>query len=136
MTASNTWVRLALAGALLLWCMLAAVSSLLTSLARNRDPMGELDAEFRPFALELPPTGEVGYLEAYDGATEEEETAVRMHYAAQYALVPRVVLGRVGPEFLIVARGMAQPEGDPRLDGYFRVASFPSGHRLFRKLIP
>ena len=98
--------------------------------------MGGLEAEFRPFAVELPPTGEVGYLEAYDGATGNEEDAVRMHYAAQYALVPRVVVGHVGPEFLIVVSGMAQPEGDLRLDGYSRVATFPSGHRLFRKLIP
>lgn len=95
--------------------------------------MGGLEAEFGLFARELPPTGEIGYLEAYDGGSEE---AVRVHYAAQYALVPRVVIGRVGPEFLIVARGTAGPDGDPRLDGYFRVATFPSGHRLFRKLVP
>jgi len=122
-----------LAGPLLAWCLLAAVSSLQTSLARNRDPMGELEAEFRPFALELPATGEVGYLEHYGDATDD---TVRMHYAAQYALVPRVVVGRVGPEFLIVARGTARPQGEPRLDGYFRVAAFPSGHRLFRRLVP
>ena len=97
--------------------------------------MGELEAEFRPFALELPPTGEIGYLEPYGGAPVTEEDALRMHYAAQYALVPRVIAGHIGPEFLIVARGMARPEGDPRLDGYFRVASFPGGHRLFRRLI-
>ena len=94
--------------------------------------MGELEAEFRPFALELPPTGEIGYLEPYDGTTDD---ALRLHYAAQYALVPRVIAGHIGPEFLIVARGMAKPAGDPRLDGYFRVASFPGGHRLFRQLI-
>ena len=136
MTGSHNWIRWVLAGALLGWCLLASVSSLLASLARGLDPMGELEAEFRPFALELPPTGEVGYLEPYNGETGQEGDAVRMHYAAQYALVPRVVLGRIGPEFLIVARGTARPEGDPRLDGYFPVASFPSGHRLFRRLIP
>ena len=136
MTGSHNWIRWVPAGALLAWCLLASVSSLLTSLARSQDPMGELEAEFLPFALELPPTGEVGYLEPYNGETGEEGDAVRMHYAAQYALVPRVVVGRIGPEFLIVARGTARPEGDPRLDGYFRVASFPGGHRLFRRLIP
>ena len=129
----NTWIRRVLTGALLVWCLLASASSLRTSLARNPDPMGELEAEFRPLAFELPATGEVGYLEQYGGATDD---AVRMYYAAQYALVPRVVVGRIGPEFLIVARGMARPEGEPRLDGYFRIAAFPGGHRLFRKLIP
>lgn len=133
MTARNSWIRWALAGALLAWCVLAATSSLLTSFARSPDSMGELEAEFRPFALELPPTGVIGYLGAYGGPTDD---SVRMHYAAQYALVPHVVLDRSGLEFLIVARGMARPDGDPRLDGYYRVASFPSGHRLFRRLIP
>ena len=122
-----------LGGALLAWCLVAAVSALLSSIARSPDPMSRLQAEFQVFAWELPATGEVGYLEPH-GASNED--AVRMHYAAQYALAPRVVVGRVGPEFLIVARGMALPEGDERLAGYYPVATFPSGHRLFRRLVP
>ena len=133
MTGSSIRIRWVLAGALLVWCVLTATSILMTSLGRGRDSMGDLEAEFRPFAFELPATGEIGYLEPYDGQTD---LAIRMHYAAQYALVPRVVIGRVGPEFLIVARGMAQPEGDPRLDGYYQIARFPTGHRLFRRLLP
>jgi hypothetical protein len=56
-----------------------------------------------------------------------------MHYAAQFALTPRVVVARTGPEFLIVARDTARPNGDPRLDGYHLAASLPNGHRLFRR---
>ena len=95
--------------------------------------MAVLEAEFLPFVVELPPRGEIGFLEPYDSSNDD---TVRMHYAAQYALAPRVVVGRIGPEFLIVARGMANPDGDPRLMGYHLAASFPSGHRLFRRLVP
>lgn len=103
------------------------------SLARTPDPMGTLEAEFLPFVWELPASGEVGYLEPYQPTTPDDE---RMYYAAQYALVPRIVLGRVGSEFLIVARGKERPGGDPRLDGYYPVAKFASGHRLYRRLVP
>jgi hypothetical protein len=123
--------RIAGSGLLFAWCFFAAGSALQRSLARAPDPMATLEAEFLPFVVELPATGEIGYLEPYSGSTEE---TVRMHYAAQYALTPRVVSARTGPEFLIVARGMARPDGDPRLDGYDLAASFPSGHRLFRRV--
>lgn len=118
-------------GLLFGWCLFAAGSALQRSMARSPDPMATLEAGFLPFVVELPATGEVGYLEPYSGSTEE---TVRMHYAAQYALTPRVVSARTGPEFLIVARGMARPDGDPRLEGYHLAASFPAGHRLFRRL--
>jgi hypothetical protein len=82
----------------------------------------------------LPPAGDVGYLDRYENAGDE--TVVRARYAAQYALAPRVLLPRVGAEFLIVADDTARPGGDPRLDGYFLVAATPAGHRLFRRLAP
>ena len=126
----RVWVRV-LCGALLAWCLFAAVSALRLSLNRPADPMAVLEAEFKPFAFELPPFATVGYLEQRDGG----EYAVRMHYAAQYALAPRVVVGRVGPEFMIVARGTAQPD-DPRLEGFYPVARLANGHRLFRRLVP
>ncbi len=121
----------AIGGALLLWSLAVAASGLQATLALGRDPMAQLDAEFRVFAPYLPPVGVIGYLEGYvDGGSPE---AVRMHYAAQYSLAPRVVVGRIEGEFLIVARGAARPDGDPRLDGFHLVAEFPGGHRLFRR---
>jgi hypothetical protein len=118
----------------LAWCLLAATSALRDGLARDQDPMTALEAEFVALVFDLPSSGVIGYLERYEGAGSDD--AVRMHYAAQYALVPRVVVKRVGPEFLIVARGMARPGGDPRLDGYFPVATFPGDHRVYRRLVP
>ena len=130
----RNWWRRALGGALLVWCFLAATSALRDGVARDPDPIAGLEAEFRALVFDLPARGTIGYLEAYvEGGTD---AAVRMHYAAQYALAPRVIVGRVGPEFLIVARGTERPGGDPRLDGYHLVASFPSGHRVYRRLVP
>ncbi len=128
------WWRRALGGALLAWCFLAATSSLRDALTSGPDPIAGLDGEFRALVFDLPARGVIGYLEQYDGAGTD--AAVRMYYAAQYALVPRVVVGRVGSEFLIVARGTARPGGDPRLDGYYHVATFPNEHRVYRRLVP
>jgi hypothetical protein len=122
--------RTVLSGVLLAWCVLATGRVFQLTLAKPADPMSELESEFRPMAAYLPPFGEVGYLEAYDGPTEE---AVRMHYAAQYALVPRLIVGRAGAEFLIVARGTARGSGDVRLIGFHPVASFSGGHRLYQR---
>jgi len=75
--------------------------------------------------------GEIGYLERYvEGGSED---AVRIHYAAQYALAPRVIRARTGQEFVIVAAGHDRPGGDVRLRGYAPVASSPAGHRVFRR---
>ena len=126
--------RSVLGAVLLVWSLLAGVSTVRAGLARETDPIAELEAEFRALAFDLPASGLVGYLEAHGDAGAD--VAIRMHYAAQYALVPRVIVGRVGPEFLIVARGTERPGGDPRLDGYHQVASFPSGHRVYRSLVP
>lgn len=123
-----------LGGALLVWCLLAATSALREGLARDADPIAGLDQEFRALEFDLPARGIVGYLEAYEDAGTD--AAVRIYHAAQYALAPRVVVGRVGPEFLIVARGTARPGGDQRLDGYYHVATFPNEHRVYRRLVP
>jgi hypothetical protein len=97
--------------------------------------MARLDGEFRPFAELLPPGATtIGYLEQYDGAGSDE--VVRTYYAAQYALAPIVVEPRVGAEFVIVARGTARPDGDPRLEPYHVAAALPTGHRLFRRTEP
>ena len=125
------WVPWVGGGVLLAWCLAAALSALLTALRQPRDPMAELEASFAPFAFELPPFGEIGYLEAAVGGDEAERT----YYAAQYALVPRVIVARTGPEFLIVAGG-SERERDPRLEGYFLARPLPNGHRLFRRLVP
>ena len=128
------WWRSALGAVLLVWSLLAAISTVRDGLARDADPVAVLEAEFRALVFDLPASGLVGYLEPYSGAGTD--AAIRMHYVAQYALVPRVVVGRAGPEFLIVARGTDRPGGDSRLDGYHPVASFPSGHRVYRRLVP
>ena len=122
-----------LAGALLAWCLVAAVAAFADVRSRALDPVQELDAVFQSFAPELPLRGDIGFLESYEGGTDD---AVRRHYVAQYALIPRMVVGRLGPEFLIVSPGHARPDGDPRLDGFYRVAEFPGGHVLYRRLVP
>lgn len=116
------------------WSLLAAGSALRATRALPLDPMARLEAEFRALAPDLPPFGEVGYLERYEGGGSVD--AVRAHYAAQYALAPRVIVGRTGQEFVIVAEGTERPGGDPRLRGYFRVAGTPAGHRIFRRPAP
>ena len=126
------WVPWVGGGLLLVWCLAAAVSALLMAARQRRDPMPDLEASFAPFALELPAAGVIGYLEAAAGGEEAE----RMYYAAQYTLVPRVIVARTGPEFLIVARGTEREGSDPRLEGYFPVRQLPNGHRLFWRLEP
>jgi hypothetical protein len=128
------WGRSAVGCALLAWSLLAAISTARDGLSRESDPIAGLEAEFRALVFELPPSGVIGYLERNSDAGTDD--AVRMYFAAQYALVPRVVVGRVGPEFLIAARGTEGPGGDTRLDGYHLVGAFPSGHRVFRRLVP
>lgn len=128
------WGLSVLGCALLAWSLLAAISTVRDGLSREPDPMVELEAEFLALIFDLPASGVVGYLEQHNNAATDD--AVRMYFAAQYALVPRVVVGRVGPEFLIAARGTDRPGGDPRLEGYHLVTSFPSGHRVYRRLVP
>ena len=129
----DRWLS-ALGSVLLVWSLLAAISTVQDGLARETDPIAELESEFLALVYDLPASGVVGYLEAYSDAGTD--AAIQMYFAAQYALVPRVIVGRVGPEFLIVARGTERPGGDPRLDGYHLAASFPSGHRVYRRLVP
>jgi len=133
LTPSPGWQLMKVAGGVVLaWCLAAAVSGLLAVRGLPADPMGGFDAEFRAFSVLLPSSATVGYLEPFESAGSSD--AVRMHYAAQYSLAPVVVVPRVGPEFVIVARGTARPEGDPRLDGYNEVAVVPAGHRLFQRV--
>ncbi|HEY6506722.1 MAG TPA: hypothetical protein VIY56_01835 [Vicinamibacterales bacterium] len=127
-------VRQGLAFGAILWALVAAGAAVRAALAMPADPMAQLEAEFLPLATYLPPRGEVGYLEPFEDAGGDD--AIRTYYAAQYALVPRVVMSRVGPEFVIVARDTAKPTGDSRLDGYFLVTRAPSGHSVYRRLAP
>ena len=128
------WGRSILGCVLLGWSLLAAMSTVREGLARDPDPIAELEAEFLALVFDLPPSGVIGYLERYSDSSTDD--AIRMYFAAQYALVPRVVVGRVGPEFLIAARETERPGGDPRLDGYQLVTAFPAGHRVYRRLFP
>jgi hypothetical protein len=119
-----------LGGVVLVWCLAMAGSALQAARARPHDDMGEQDATFRAFAIHLPRRGTIGYLQPFDGWSE---AAVRTHYAAEYALAPRIVVEARNDEFMIVARGAERPGGDPRLNGYVLVATLPEGHRLFRR---
>ena len=127
-------VQQGLAVLAVVWAIIAAFGAVRGARAQPPDPMAQLEAGFNRLAKDLPPVGEVGYLERYVDAGAED--AMRMHYAAQYALVPRVILSRVGLEFMIVAQGTAQPESDPRLAGYFLVSRTPEDHRVYRRLVP
>ena len=118
----------------LAWSLVAGASAVRAALLLPAEPMQRLEAEFLELASRLPPTGEIGYLDRYQNAGDDD--ALRARYAAQYAFAPRVLLSRVGPEFLIVANDAERPGGDARLKGYFLVAATPAGHRLFRRLAP
>jgi hypothetical protein len=117
-------------GVVLVWCLVMAAAALQAARVRPHDPMGEQDATFRAFAIYLPPSGTIGYLQPYNGWNE---ASVRTHYAAQYSLAPRVILEGEAHEFLIVANGADQPNGEPRLAGFIAVVTLPEGHRLFRR---
>ena len=127
-------VQQGLAAIAMAWALVAACGAVRGARAQPIDPMDRLQAEFVQLAAHLPPSGDVGYLERYEDPGAED--AVRVHYAAQYALVPRVVVSRVGLEFMIVAQGTPQPGHDPRLDGYFLVSATPEDHRVYRRLVP
>lgn len=118
----------------LAWSLVAGASAVRVARALPADPMQRLEAEFLELAPRLPPAGEVGYLDRYENAGDE--AVVRERYAAQYALAPRVMVARTGPEFLIVAHDTERSGGDDRLAGYFLVATTAAGHRLFRRLGP
>src|SRR4029453_7158502 len=118
----------------LAWSLVAGASAVRTALMLPPEPMEHLEAEFLELSSRLPLTGDIGYLDRYENAGDQ--AVVRAHYAAQYALAPRVLLTRTGPEFLIGARDTERPGGDPRLNGYFLVATTSAGHRLFRRLGP
>jgi hypothetical protein len=130
----STRVQQGLAALAVAWAVVAACGAVRGARAQPLDRMERQQAEFAQLAPQLPPSGEVGFLEHYENAGAED--AVRAHYAAQYALVPRVLLSRVGLEFMIVAQGMPRPGGDPRLDGYFLVWATPEDHRVYRRLLP
>ena len=129
---AGRWLRAAACAATLAWCLMAAFAAFQNAQRRSSNPIAELDAEFSALADHLPPRGIIGFLERYEEAGSED--AARTWYVAQYALSPRVVVSRLGPEYLIVARGAAHPDGDPRLEGYVHVTTVPGGHQLFRRL--
>lgn len=129
---AGRWLRGAAYAGILGWCLLAALAAFQNARRPSSNPVARLDAEFSALAAYLPPRGVIGFLERYEDAGSED--AARTWYVAQYALSPRVVVSRLGPEFLIVARGAAHPDGDPRLEGYVHVTTVPGGHQLFRRL--
>jgi hypothetical protein len=131
------WLQHSLVAALLAWCLATSLSSLHAALVRGRDPLAQLDAEFGALASELPQRGAIGYLAPPgDVITVDDQ---RLLYAAQYALAPRLMTTRMGPEsgpeFLIVARGTDRAD-DPRLAGYRLVSRTPGGHRVYRRSAP
>lgn len=127
---TDVWLPV-LGGVLVVWSLVAGIAALRAAVVRDPDRMSEQDAEFRAFIAYLPPSGTIGFLQPFDGWSD---TSVRTHYAAQYALAPRVVTeSRLTEEFVIVALDAAGPEGDPRLAGFVEVARVPGGHRLFRR---
>jgi hypothetical protein len=128
-----SWQRV-LAALGVAWSLLTAGAALRAARALPADPMARLEREFRVLVTDLPSTGVIGYLERYEGGGAVD--AVQMHYAAQYALAPRIVVARTGSEFVIVASGTERPGGDARLDGYVAVTRTAAGHRVFRRLTP
>lgn len=122
-----------LAGIVMTWCLVAAVDNLRHA-GTPRHPIAELESQFAALIPHLPPHGEVGFLEHHDMPASED--AVRTWYTAQYALSPRIIVGRHGTEFLIAAHGNAHPAGDARLDGYVPVHTGPGGHQIYRRFLP
>ena len=120
-----------LAAAALAWALAAALAAFDRARSLPPDPAPTLEAAFVPLAAHLPPTGEIGYLEHHAAAATDAE--VRRYFAAQYALVPRVIVSRTGPEYLIVAPGTADPARDARLEPYVLAAALPDGLRVYRR---
>lgn len=119
-------------GALVSWCTVASFATARASFAKPTDPMPALEAEFLPFAKVLPRFGDVGYLE--DHSPTSQADAERRMWAAQYALVPRVILSRVAGEYALAPAGNENPVGDERLRGYAPVVTLPNGNRLVRRI--
>ena len=115
----------------LLWALFSVAAALRNAVMRQPYQVTSLEAEFRTFARELPPAAVIGFLEY--GVDDASSDHVMVYYAAQYALVPRVVVKRTDLEFLIVARDAMRPGGDERLSGFEVVASTRQGHRLYRR---
>lgn len=114
------------------WCAAMTLSALRAPAPAPRvQPIAALESEFVALSQHLPARGVVGFLDHHERSGAEE--TVRAWFTAQYALVPRVIVSRTGPEFLIVADGAAHPDGDPRLDGYAHVTTVSGGHRLYRR---
>src|SRR6478735_4961917 len=74
----------------LAWSLVAGASAVRAALAQPPDPTQRLEAEFVELVPRLPPSGEVGYLDRYQNAGDDD--ALRARYAAQYAFAPRVLL--------------------------------------------
>ncbi len=115
----------------LLWALFSVAAALRNAVMRQPYQVTSLEAEFRTFARELPPAAVIGFLEY--GVDDASSDHVMVYYAAQYALVPRVIVKRTDLEFLIVARDALRPGGDERLSGFEVVASTRQGHRLYRR---
>ena len=117
----------------LLWALFSVAAGLRNAVMRQPYQVTSLEAEFRTFARELPPAAVIGFLEY--GVDDASSDHVMVYYAAQYALVPRVLVKRTDLEFLIVARDALRPGGDERLAGFEVVASTRQGHRLYRRSV-
>ena len=130
--ASFRWIKTAAAVAAMAWCLAAAVYNVRTAW-NPRHPIADLEAQFSALIPHLPTRGEVGFLEHHDAPGTAD--AARTWYTAQYALSPRLVVSRLGPEFLIVAAGTAHPDGDRRLEGYVHIHTVPGRHQLYRRLV-
>jgi hypothetical protein len=131
--AANTPYVRALGVLTALWSVWAAATGGRASATRPADPwqVAAYDREFRTLVPEVAPSGTIGYLEAFEDPGGAP--AVAMYYAAQYSLAPRVLERQLVHDFLLVARGTADPRGDPRLNGFVPVASAPGGHVLYRR---
>jgi len=114
----------------MIWCIAAAAMNV-AFVPTPRHAIADLEAEFAALIPHLPPRGEVAFLEHHHAPGSED--AVRTWYTAQYALSPRIVVARLGPEFLIAARGTVHPDGDARLEGYVRIHTGPGGHDIYRR---
>lgn len=106
--------------------MLAAAAGLRSALLLAPDARTQVEADLQTLSAELPLHGTVGYLQ-HGGA------GAAAFHAAQYALVPRVLVPGTGPEYLVVAPESGAPERDPGLAGYDPVHPGAAGHRLFRR---
>jgi hypothetical protein len=119
--------------AAIVWALVSVGASWRDALRRPADPIVSLEAEFQALAPALPPSGAVGFLRFH--VDDDRADRLRVFYAAQYALAPRLIQKRTDLELLIVVPDALRPGVDDRLADFTVVASSKTGYRVYQRRV-